>query len=143
MNGITCADSLGRVRTACSAPISWPKGWRNAFRRRSVARHNYALAVRGPRLAAHAGLAREGWARSRHDYDPNRCFSGDRSDPARPWSGGYSLGYELGPAVPRYPRHDRLGGRDAIGRGGVPVLAPILVLVPILETLAVEQRDLH
>ncbi|MEE8630902.1 MULTISPECIES: hypothetical protein [Methylobacterium] len=24
-----------------------------------------------------------------------------------------------------------------------PVLAPILVLVPILETLAVEQRDLH
>ncbi len=143
MNGITCADSLGRVRTARSAPISWPKGWRNAFRRRSVARHNYALAVRGPRLAAHAGLAREGWARSRHDYDHNRCFYGDRSDPARPWSGGYSLGYEL---VRRYLATRGMTASEAAtlsAEEAWPVLAPILVLVPILETLAVEQRDLH
>ena len=90
-----------------------------------------------------AGLAREGWARSRHDDDPNRCFYGDRSDPARPWSGGYSLGYEL---VRRYLATRGMTASEAAtlsAEEAWPVLAPILVLVPILETLAVEQRNLH
>ncbi|KMO34589.1 hypothetical protein VP06_13750 [Methylobacterium aquaticum] len=54
---------------------------------------NYALAVQGPRLSVLAGLARAEWAETR--YNHGRWFFGDRADPAWPWSGGYSLGYQL------------------------------------------------
>jgi hypothetical protein len=52
---------------------------------------NYALAVRGPALATLAHIARnELWSET---YDHPKWFFGSRTDPAFPWSGGYSLGY--------------------------------------------------
>lgn len=96
---------------------------------------NYALAVRGPRLAALAGLARDAWAETR--YDHNLWFYGDRSDPAWPWSGGYSLGYEL---VRRYLTTRGMTASEAATLSAEEAWP---VLAPILETLAVEQWDLQ
>ncbi|AWN50006.1 hypothetical protein DK419_11865 [Methylobacterium terrae] len=96
---------------------------------------NYALAVRGMRLAVLAGLAREAWAETR--YDHGRWFYGDRADPAWPWSGGYSLGYEL---VRRaLVRRGTTASDDAAlsAEGAWPTI------LPILEALELEQRDLQ
>ena len=46
----------------------------------------FAWPWRGPRPWAE-------WAETR--YNHGRWFFGDRADPAWPWSGGYSLGYQL------------------------------------------------
>jgi hypothetical protein len=92
---------------------------------------NYALAVRGPRLATLAGLAREKWSDTA--YDHGRWFYGDRSDPAWPWSGGYSLGYEL------VRRHLAATGTTASETATLSASDAWPALAPILETLVVEQ----
>ena len=54
---------------------------------------NYATVVTGDLLGLAAMRARKDWERA--DYDHGRWFFGDRTDPAWPWSGGYSLGYAI------------------------------------------------
>lgn len=92
---------------------------------------NYALAVRGPRLSTLAGLAREGWFGTA--YNHGRWFYGDRSDPAWPWSGGYSLGYEL---VRRYLAAT---GTTASEAAALSANDDWPALAPILDALVVEQ----
>jgi hypothetical protein len=54
---------------------------------------NYAVAVRGPTLAKLALLAKgELWS---EDYNHPKWFFGSKSDSTFPWSGGYSLGYQV------------------------------------------------
>jgi hypothetical protein len=53
---------------------------------------NYAVAVQGPTLKHLGQLARSVWSA---DYDHARWFYGERTDPAWPWGGGYSLGYAI------------------------------------------------
>lgn len=93
---------------------------------------NYALAVRGPRLSALAGLARTEWAETQ--YNHGRWFYGDRSDPAWPWSGGYSLGYQLVRRI--LAERGTTASEDATlsAEEAWPVLAPIL------DALAVEHQ---